>query len=142
MKGKITKETGLILLPALLALFLLTGMGRAPGPEIPVPERNFSARVVDNQGISTRISQITWNGETYFSGFRGKGAVTIPFEKVKKITSTETYTDGMKDFRVALVDGEVVAVSLDENSRITGRASFGTFMIKARNIKEIEFTSP
>jgi len=142
MKERRSKKTRLWLLPAPPVWLLITGMGRAPGPDIPVPDRNFTARVEDDQGISTKISQISWNGETYFSGLRGKGAVTIPFEKVKRITSTGSYTAGMKDFQVTLVDGEVVAVSLDEDSRITGRASFGTFSIKARNIKEIVFKSP
>lgn len=127
------------LFAAFAAFVLLTAMGAQPGPEIPRPEMDFEATVVDDQDISTQVSKAAWEGQTYFTGTRGKGVVTIPFERVSTVTAVGSGTQGERDFRVTLRSGDVVAVSFAEGDRFTGETSFGTYKVLARNIKKIEF---
>ncbi|MFQ5442371.1 MAG: hypothetical protein ACE5EB_06575 [Thermodesulfobacteriota bacterium] len=127
------------IVPAFFFWVLLTGMGKAPGPEVPIPDINFNATVTDDQGISTKVTSSTWDGLTYFSGLRGKGTVTIGFEKTKKLTSTGSGNGRQKDFQITLKNGDVVAISFDEEAEFAGATSFGTYRIQARNIKEVVF---
>ena len=125
--------------PLVFAWVALVGMGRGPGPEVPTPDIDFRATVTDDQDISTKVNHASWEGDTYFSGLRGKGTVTISFEKIKKVSSTGSYSETKKDFQITLMNGDVVAVSLDEDARFMGTTGFGTYRIPAKNIKEIVF---
>ncbi len=119
--------------------FFLTGMGMGPDGEVPTPESSFSGLVTDDQGITTRCDNISWEGEVYFKGRRGRALITVPFEKVKKVVFVATSSEGMVDFRVTLETGETVAITFDEDARLFGTTSFGTYKIFARDIKEIVF---
>ena len=138
---EVKKMSRSFLLTLSMAFFwvALVGLGRGPGPEVPVPEIDFKATVTDDQDISTKVAHASWEGETYFTGLRGKGTVTISFEKIKKMTSTGSYSEGKKDFRITLKNGDVVAVSLDEDARFMGSTNFGTYRISAKNLKEVVF---
>ncbi len=129
----------LICFTTVLAWVFLTAMGTRPGTEVPVPEVNFKATVIDDQDISTKCENVSWEGRTYFTGMRGKGVVTIPFEKVKKITVVGERGDGRVDFQVMLRNGDIVAVTFDDEERFFGTTDFGTYRILAKNIKEIIF---
>lgn len=118
---------------------LLVGMGQKPGPEVPLPEIDFKATVRDDQDIATKISHASWEGGIFFTGMRGKGVVTISFEKVKKVSATGSGSGTKSDFQITLKNGDVVAVSLDNESRFLGTTSFGSLRISAKNIKEIVF---
>lgn len=118
---------------------LLTGMSGRSGLEVPIPEAKFNATVIDDQEVSTKCRSVSWEGETYLKATRGKGIVTIAFEKIKKVTYVGEGRGGKTDFQVTLRSGEVVAVSLEGEDRFYGTTSFGTFRIKARNIEEIIF---
>lgn len=124
---------------AVLFWVFLVGMGKAPGPEVPVPEINFKATVRDDQEITTRVENASWEGNIFFSGLRGKGTVTISFEKIKKVTATGTGANNRSDFQITLKSGDVVAVSLDKEDTFSGSTNFGTYRILAKNIKEITF---
>ncbi|MEE9614353.1 MAG: hypothetical protein V3W31_05285 [Thermodesulfobacteriota bacterium] len=129
-------------LPAIflsLGWALLVGMGGTPDTDIPTPEVDFRVTVIDGQGISTRCSGVSWKGKTFFTATRGKGTVTIPFEKVKKVTSAGEADDDKIDFRIMLIGGDVVAVTFDADAKLYGKTSFGTYRIEARNIKEVVF---
>ena len=118
---------------------MLTGMGKAPGPEVPKPEIDFKATVRDDQDIATKVSHASWDGNLYFTGTRGKGTVTISFEKVKKLTATGSGSENKVDFQITLKNGDVVAVSFDNDAKFLGSTNFGTYRILAKNIKEISF---
>ena len=118
---------------------LLVGMGQAPGPEVPIPEINFTATVIDDQDITTKLSNASWRGNIYFMGTRGKGTVTIAFEKVKKVAAVGTGNGDRVDFQITLKNGDVVAVSFDSSDTFLGSTNFGTYRVVAKNIKEITF---
>jgi len=124
---------------ALIFWVLLVGMGQAPGPEVPVPDINFKATIRDDQDITTKVTNASWGGNVYFMGTRGKGTVTIAFEKVKKAVAVGTGTADRMDFQITLKNGDVVAVSFDNEDRFYGTTNFGTYRIVAKNIKEITF---
>ncbi|MBI5681731.1 MAG: hypothetical protein HZC45_00915 [Deltaproteobacteria bacterium] len=119
--------------------FFLTGMGQVPQNEVPKPEIRFNATVIDDQGISTKCQDVSWDGKVYFIGTRGKGTISIPFEKIKKIVFIGESRGGKKDAQVTLRSGEVVAVSFDDENRFYGTTNFGNYRISARNIREIIF---
>ena len=117
----------------------LVGMGKQPGPEVPVPEINFKASVRDDQDITTKVVNASWEGNIFFTGTRGKGTVTISFEKVKKVVATGSGNANKSDFQITLKSGDVVAVSLGNDERLLGTTDFGTYRILGKNIKEIVF---
>ena len=124
---------------AVLFWVLLVGMGQAPGPEVPIPEINFRATVRDDQDITTKVSNASWGGNIYFRGMRGKGTVTISFEKVKKVAAVGTGMGDRIDFQITLKNGDVVAVSFDNEDTFIGATNFGSYRIVAKNIKDITF---
>lgn len=126
-------------LTAVFFWVMLVGMGKQPGPEVPLPEVNFKATVRDDQDITTKVNNASWEGNIFFTGTRGKGTVTISFEKVKKVTATGSGNSNKSDFQITLKSGDVVAVTLDNEERLLGTTNFGTYRILAKNIKEITF---
>lgn len=130
------------LLPAVflvLAWTLLSGMGVRPGMEVPVPDMDFRATVIDDQDIATKCEKVSWEGETFFRASRGKAVITIAFEKVAKVARVGEARDGKADFQITLRDGHVVAVTFDADERFLGTTEFGTYRIAAKFIKEIVF---
>ena len=118
---------------------IFVGMGKTPEGEVPKPDISFNSTVIDDQNISTKCSFVSWEGQLFFLGTRGKGTVSIPFEKVRKVVFIGDVTEGKKDAQVTLKNGEVVAVTFDGESRFYGTTEFGTYKIAAMNIKEIIF---
>lgn len=133
------RRSALWILPVVFAWALLVGMGKAPGPEVPMPEIDFRSTIRDDQDIATKVTHSSWEGNIYFTGTRGKGTVTISFEKVRKVTSMGTGTGNKSDFQITLKNGEVVAVTFDNDAKFLGSTSFGTYRIVAKNIREITF---
>jgi len=117
----------------------LVGMGKGPGPDVPVPEVSYNATVRDDQDITTKIVNASWEGNIFFIGSRGKGTVTVTFEKIKKVVATGSGTNNKSDFQVTMKSGDVVAISLENDQRFMGTTTYGTYRILAKNIKEITF---
>lgn len=117
----------------------LVGMGKPPGPDVPVPEVSHNATIRDDQDITTKVVNASWEGNIFFIGTRGKGTVTVAFEKIKKVVATGSGTNNKSDFQVTMKSGDVVAISLDNDQRFMGTTSYGTYRILAKNIKEITF---
>ena len=124
---------------AVAAFALLSAMGGMPDSEVPVPKVDFRVTITDDQDIVTKCTNASWEGETFFKAERGKGVVTVPFEKIKKIVRVGGSINRKSDFQVLLKSGEVVAVTTDDDVRFFGVTSFGTYRIFAKNIKEISF---
>ncbi|MBI5238766.1 MAG: hypothetical protein HY887_10180 [Deltaproteobacteria bacterium] len=127
------------IVPAFIFYVLLVGMGPPPGQDVPKPEIDFKATVTDTQDIATKLHHASWNGNIFFTAVRGKGIVTISFEKIRKVAAVGAGGENKMDFQITLRSGEVVAVSLEEDSKLLGITTYGTFRIPAKNIKEITF---
>lgn len=125
--------------PAIFIWMLCTGMGRSPGTEVPLPGTDIRATIKDDQEISTKVNHASFEGDTFFSGSRGKATVTIAFENAKKAVNAGKSADNKIDFQITLRSGEVVAISINDNAKFSGVTSFGTYRIGASNIKEITF---
>jgi hypothetical protein len=141
-RGSYDRISVLWILPAVFIAALLTGMAQGPGSNVPTPEIDFKATVRDDQEIETKVSNASWDGRIFFSGMRGKGTVTISFENVRKVSSVGTFSGHKKDFRITLKNGDVVAVSFDDDAVFAGITNFGTYRIMSKNIKEIIFGQP
>lgn len=133
------RRRSLWVLSAFFFWVFLVGMGKAPSPEVPMPEIDFKSTVRDDQDVATKVSHSSWEGNIFITGTRGKGTVTISFEKIKKIAAVGTGSGNRSDFQVTLKNGDVVAVSLDNDAKFLGSTNFGTYRIVAKNIKEITF---
>lgn len=127
---------------AIIAMLWLTlvGMAKAPGTDVPTPAMDFKATIRDDQDIQTKVHHASLDGNTFFTGTRGKGTITIAFEKVKKAMMVPSSGDTRNsDFTITLKTGEVVTISLNNDARFFGTTSFGTYRISAKNIKEVVF---
>jgi hypothetical protein len=124
------------------SLLLLMGMGGfgGPGPveKIPVPTKNFNARIIDRQGVQTSLSQVSFEGNVFLVGKRGDATVTIPFEKISQVEIKGP--EGNEVVVVAILrNQEKVEVKADKNSKFYGKADFGTFQIETKDLKSISF---
>jgi len=126
----------------LSSLLFLMGMGGLGGPagveKIPVPEKNFSARVIDHQGVQTSLSQVSFEGSVFLMGKRGDATVTIPFEKISHLDIRGQEGNEVMSV-VSLRNREKIDVKVDKNSKFYGKADFGTFQIETKDLKSINF---
>ena len=135
-----SKKNLFLVLISLVAWGFLTGMGAIPTSELPTPDVIFHATIIDDHDIATKCDSVSWRGKTFFEARRGGGVVTIPFEKVQRAVYVSDAKEDSVNFKITLKTGDVVAVTFDSDARFYGRASFGTYRITAKNIKEIVFT--
>ncbi len=124
------------------SLLLLMGMGGLGGPgsveKIPVPTKNFNARIIDHQGVQTSLSQVSFEGNVSLVGKRGDATVAIPFEKISRVEIKGP--EGNEVVVVAILrTQEKVEVKADKNSKFYGKADFGTFQIETKDLKSISF---
>ena len=68
---------------------LLLGMGMFGQPaarqKVPETHQRFDATVVDQEGVVVHVTHMSYDGELYLPVFQGKGLVTVPFGKIRKI---------------------------------------------------------
>jgi hypothetical protein len=118
----------------------LTGMGKMEGngkpEEIPVPDREVTAVIIDIEGVTLNLSQFSINGQTVLSGKLGAGKAAIPFPQIK----TVTFVPEAKALRarVELADQNTVNLILDRGLTAYGRARFGTYQVQVDQLKKIE----
>jgi len=128
---------------ALLSSFLLLmGMGEmggsAPADKIPSPEKNFTVKVTDREGIQTSLSQFSQEGKVFLAGKRGSGTVTVPFEKISQI-QFQTAEGNEIPVKLTLRTREGLDLKVDKRSKFYGKTEFGTFQIDAKDLKTINF---
>jgi len=131
--------------PAILwASFLfLLGMGELGGgsatiDKIPAPEKNFSAAVLDREGVQTRLQGFSFEGKIFLAGKHGSAAVTVPFEKIAEIQFQGQ--DGSElGARVILRDQKIFQMKVEKRSKFFGRTDFGTYQVEAKDLKSIRF---
>jgi len=142
MGGRAVMKKNLASMIIFSSLLFLMGMGElggtAPLGKIPAPEKNFTASVVDRQGVQTTLAQFSQEGKVYLAGKRGSATVSIPFGKISHVQLQNQ--EGSEILaKVSLRDEKSVEVKLDKRSRFYGQAEFGTFQIETKDLKSISF---
>lgn len=109
----------------------------APG-RIPVPAREFHARVEDRAGVVTELDHVTFDGEVYVFGTVGLAQVTVPFETIRRLEIAPGPDDDHVIARVFTKAGETWEVVVDEDRPVYGRAAFGNYRIDVSRIRTFE----
>lgn len=133
------KYTALLL--SILAFPLLLGMGTGSGNinhKIPVPDKNYSATIVDSLGVTTKVTQITFDGRTYITGYRGSATVTVPFDKISAVQVGKSEEEKRVAVFITLKAGGSLNILADGKLPCAGAADFGNVQMEFRDIRKVE----
>lgn len=122
-----------------LSFFAMSGLSAPTVDEIPKPEANFSVIVVDKAMVSTQLEKASFEGEVVFMGYRGKGEVSISFNKVKHAAFVEADEPSYQLVRITLVDNQVVEIRMKNIITFYGMSELGPFRIKVKDISSLSF---
>ncbi len=129
----------LILVPCLL------GMGMFGQPtareNVPETEQRYDATVEDLEGVTVKITHVSYDGELYLPVYRGKGLVTIPFRKIRKIELGKTERN-RREVTVSFQDETSEVFWVDEDILFLGKVPYGTYQIQAKDIHTLQFAQP
>jgi len=121
-------------------IFFCLGMGSKRDNKIPVPAENFSGTIIDRAGVHTSGSDLSIEGRTFITINHGKGLLYIEFKDIKTVQFAEPGRDSI-DVTITLISGETITGTLNAIDYVYGRAQFGTFKIKIREIVSLTFDS-
>ena len=134
-----------IMAPAILltCFFFLLGMGelgggRAPIDKIPVPEKNFSAVVIDREGVQSTLQSFSLEGKIFLAGKLGSASIAVPFDKIAEIQFQGQEGNEMTA-RVILRDQKTLQIKMEKRSKFFGKTEFGTYQVEAKDLKSIRF---
>ena len=123
----------------------LFGMGMFGEPaarqEVPVTEERFDATVEDLEGVVVQATHVSYDGELYLPVYRGKGLVTIPFQKIRYFELGTKQKD-RREVHVYFRDETSETFWMDEDILFLGRVPYGTYQIQAKDILRFGFTEP
>jgi hypothetical protein len=134
------KSAAIIIVAVMTGWIPIYGMATPPKDEIPIPQENFHARIIDTDNIETPGEEIAIDSRTYFAAKRGESDVYIPFERIKSIKLNNA-EDSKVIFEITLMDGTSSELTADARKELTGKASFGQFKLKLGHLKSLEFLS-
>jgi hypothetical protein len=137
-QGHMMSRLGIVVL--VIAAFFLLGMGNLdqkekPG-EIPVPDKEVSAIITDNEGLTLNLSQFSINGQAYLSGKLGAGRVALPLGQIRGI-SLSIEPKGLAA-KVELTDQSKMNLLLEKGAVVSGRIKAGTYQVALDLLKKIE----
>jgi hypothetical protein len=124
-----------------LMFIFLTAMGGGRSGSFeraPRVDKNFAVIITDNSGNKIEGEKFSWEGRIHFSGYMGLAEVVVPFDKIKEATFGEKKERKLK-LTLRLKDGSETAFDMDADSRCYGEAGFGSFMLKANEIRTAAF---
>jgi hypothetical protein len=124
-----------------LMFIFLTAMGGGRSGSFeraPRVDKNFAVLITDNSGNKIEGEKFSWEGRIHFSGYMGLAEVVVPFDKIKEATFGEKKERKVK-VTLRLKDGSETAFDMDADSRCYGEAGFGSFMLKASEIRTAAF---
>jgi len=111
------------------------GVGEEKLTKIPEPDDNFSATLIDQRDVSSRITLFSLEGQTFLSGKRGGAMVSIPFENIKEINF---YARGRDIFAMVTMKKEPqVELEMEKDRVFYGQLSYGLLSIKVEYAKRI-----
>ena len=124
----------------IVAAFFLMGMGKMDQPEksgeIPVPDKEVSAVISDNEGLTLNLTQFSINGKTFLQGKLGAGLVAVPFSQIRVMTLSPE----PKGIAVILElnDRSQMNLHLEKGLTAYGKIKAGTYQILLDKLKKIE----
>ncbi|KIH77087.1 hypothetical protein SAMN05660860_00410 [Geoalkalibacter ferrihydriticus] len=128
----------LFLLPAALLLMGMGDLGGAPQGAVPETGEDIRAVIVDRQGVRTEVDRFSMGGKTYLEGARGSGRMMVEFHKLAGIEFKEGLGDEVPVI-LNLRTGEKQELLVNKRAAFYGTTDFGTFMIRARDVRHIAF---
>ena len=131
-----------LLLASTLWLMGLGGGGQPEQSAIPIPARNFTVQVTDQQQRTVQATRFTWEGKTHFGASYGNAFITLPFEKLSGIQIRPDVADlgpNRIGATATLIGGESIEIGLDTTSKCYGETAFGTYEIFVKDLASVQF---
>ena len=122
----------------ILICFLTVGMGNMGERgviDIPEPEKNYTATLVDQTDVSMDLEKFSFEGQTYFIGKLGRAEISIDFDKIDSILFI--LQDDHVKAKVNLKDGKTLEILIDKDKNCYGISSFGNVRIEVQDIKKV-----
>ena len=122
----------------ILICFLTVGMGNMGERgviDIPEPEKNYTATLVDQADVSMDLEKFSFEGQTYFIGKLGRAEISIDFDKIDSVLFI--LQDDQLKANVNLKDGKSLEIIVDKGKNCYGISSFGNVRIEVQDIKKI-----
>lgn len=117
---------------------LTLGMGSMGDPasiKAPEPDKNFVARVMDQDDVSMELENVSFDGQTYLTGKMGKADLSIDFEKIRSILFVER--EGQVTAMVTLEGHKQIELAVASDVACFGTSSFADVRIAVRDIKKV-----
>jgi hypothetical protein len=131
-----------ILVAAVPVLLAMGSSGSGPiSDTIPRPEDNFSADLVDRQGVTTRVEYLSCAGKTFLPLERGEGTLMVPFAKVTRL-SVGSDAGTRVTVRVEVEGGRSLEGSLPRTLLCTGATEYGNYEIQFQGLHEVVLVRP
>jgi hypothetical protein len=125
---------GLVILICVLAVGM-GNMGEMGVIDIPEPEKNYAATLVDQTDVSMDLEKFSFEGQTYFIGKLGRAEISIDFDKIDSVLFI--LQDNHVKAKVNLKDGKALEVLADKGKNCYGISSFANVRIEVQDIKKI-----
>ena len=122
----------------ILICFLTVGMGNMGERgviDIPEPEKNYTATLVDQADVSMDLEKFSFEGQTYFIGKLGRAEISIDFDKIDSVLFI--LQDDHVKAKVNLKDGKALEILVDKGKNCYGISSFGNVRIEVQDIKKV-----
>ena len=122
----------------ILICFLTVGMGNMGEMgviDIPEPEKNYTATLVDQTDVSMDLEKFSFEGQTYFIGKLGRAEISIDFDKIDSVLFI--LQDDHVKAKVNLKDGKALEILIDKDKNCYGISSFGNVRIEVQDIKKV-----
>lgn len=136
MGRQILKITLVLLAIAAMGMSGMTG--EIDPREFPKPVVNYVAVVTDRSELTLEVEQFSIDGEVFLKGEMGVSQIAISFDRIKSIEFNPTEDGKRVIARADLGADEIIEVYISRNLDIYGKASFGIYQVKAKNLKKIE----
>jgi len=101
----------------------------------PEPDKNFVARVVDQDDVSLELENVSFDGKTYLTGKMGKADLSIDFEKIRSMLFVES--EGQLTAKVTLEGNKKIELVVAHDAACFGISSFADVRIAVRDIKKV-----
>ncbi|MBW1745567.1 MAG: hypothetical protein JRJ25_04320, partial [Deltaproteobacteria bacterium] len=102
--------------------------------DIPEPEKNHAATLVDQTDVSMDLEKFSFEGQTYFIGKFGRAEISIDFDKIDSVLFI--LQDDHVKAKVNLKDGKA-EILIDKDKNCYGISSFGNVRIQLQDIKKV-----